>query len=209
MIEVAAEQRTREWELARIGIPTASRFDQIITPAQLKRSKSDTKYIAELLVERYTRMPSDSVVSDFMNRGTELEDRARRAYAFQHDCEVRQVGFVYKDEARNVGCSPDGLPPGGGLEIKCLSAVAHVQLLMGGLGNDYRLQLQGSLWITGLPWWDFIAYHDELPAYELRVEPDSKVFAAFDEYIPAFLARLETAREELGFPALEEVRVTE
>jgi hypothetical protein len=43
-----------------------------------------------------------------MEYGSGTEEEARNWYAFQHDVEVQQVGFITTDDGR-LGCSPDGL----------------------------------------------------------------------------------------------------
>ena len=129
---IDCEQGTPEWIKARLGIPTASEFHKIVGNAtgELSRSRdkkglSETarKYayrlVAETLLEReLDRVPGTPWA---MERGKRLEPLAREQYAFTHDVELRQVGFVTTDDGR-VGCSPDGLIVGarGGLEIKCL-----------------------------------------------------------------------------------------
>ena len=53
----------------------------------------------------------DSRRNDWTQRAQVLHHRtARKYYAFQRDHEPgKQVGFVYRDEARMCRCSPDGL----------------------------------------------------------------------------------------------------
>ena len=50
--------------------------------------------------------------SDWMERGKMLEPEAFAYYDIQTDSNPLKVGFIYRDEGRMVGCSPDGLVPG-------------------------------------------------------------------------------------------------
>ena len=46
---------------------------------------------------------------------------ARSIFEFKKGVEVKEVGFIYKDENKRAGISPDGLLVGvdEGLELKC------------------------------------------------------------------------------------------
>jgi hypothetical protein len=146
---VDVKQGSAEWVQARIGLPTASCFDQIVTPAKGERSKSMNKYLARLFAEWYLNAPMDDANSGFMERGTALESQAAGWYGLMHDVEVHKVGLCLRDDGK-AGASPDGLVGENGLvEIKCLGAQAHAEaLIAGGSQNDYRVQVQGQLYIT-------------------------------------------------------------
>jgi len=59
MITLELEQGTPEWFSARLGIPTASRYKDIVTPARGDKSKSYMTYLYELLAERMTGESAD------------------------------------------------------------------------------------------------------------------------------------------------------
>lgn len=199
-------QGTPEWRAVRLGLPTSSRFDSIVTPSKLEYSRSSAGYIAELVAEYMLGTPLDSGTSAWMERGTEMEAEARAWYSMDHDVDVREVGFITTDDGR-VGCSPDGLTDGGGLEIKCYSARHHMECL---LGQDITTggQVQGSLWITGLPYWDVIAYSPSLPPVVTRVWPDPDYQAALSKHMPTFLAELEAAKVTVALLGAKGRRVT-
>ena len=186
------------------------------------RSSQWDDYRNELVGEWFTGEPDAEWTG---NRATEhgqfLEPEAFKAFSFMTDLEPRKVGFVYKDESRMVGCSPDGLifSPArdgedwgitAGLELKCpFKAGNHVKyFLERGVPQKYMIQVQGCLWVTGLPAWYFQSYLPGQPELIVKVEPDPIYQAAFDEYIPAFVADVLEAREYLlsqGFkPFLED-----
>lgn len=215
---IDCEQYSLDWWMARRGVPTASDFDKIITPAKGELSKSLMPYACQLIADTYDRFYPrlEGAISGAMQRGTELEPDARRWYEFEQDCEVEQVGFCLTDDGR-FGCSPDALVNNrdGGAEIKCPLPHTHVQYLVdGGLPQKYKPQVHGSLVVTGCAWWDFVSYAPGLPTLIVRVEPDSytdKIRAAlelFHEQYQQTMADLdlqeppEVARDEIELPAM-------
>ncbi len=179
MIILDVPQGTPEWYAARCGIPTASDFSKILTSRGLP-STQVTDYIHTLVAEVLATIPLPSYTSAWMARGQETEQEALNFYAFtqsgtvQYWSKVQQVGLCYQNEERLWSCSPDALVgEDGGLELKCPSPHYHIKyLLEGKLPCAYKAQVQGSLWITGRDWWDFMSYHPGLPAFIIRVERD-------------------------------------
>lgn len=194
LITLDCEQGSEEWLAARLGIPTATGFENIVT-ATGKKSASYIKYMAELIEESILG-GGDTFKSDFMERGNKLEPQARAAYEFLTGNDVIQVGGVYLNEDREVMVSPDGLIPElkKGLEIKCPKMSTHIRyLLEGGVPAEYVIQVQANLWVTGYKTWDFISYcpeYQKQPFYLFTVERDEKLMAAFDKEIPAFIKTL-------------------
>ena len=162
------EQGSTAWWQVRIGVATASEFDKILTPAKLEPSRSVDGYINKLLGEWLRNKPDEGFESEWMKRGKEVEQEARDYYAFHTGAEVQQVGFCYIEDG-NYGCSPDGLVEDGGLEIKCPSPGIHVGYILDGrVPLDYRLQILGSLLVTGREYWDFISYHPDIEPLIIR-----------------------------------------
>ena len=121
------EQGSPEWAQARVGVVTASALGGIVTPARLQRAKSD--YMATLAAEWLMGQPlEDEWAGNFWTeRGQSMEPEARAWFALQTGETVADVGFVYRDEEREVGCSPDGMTVDGGLELKCPALKTHIQ----------------------------------------------------------------------------------
>jgi hypothetical protein len=193
-------QGSPEWEQARLGIPTASRFGDIITPKTLKLSKSSAVYRNQLLAEWLLGYPIEwTPQTAWMERGTALEPEARAFYAMEYDVEVQSVGFVLRDDER-VGGSPDGLVgDDGGLEIKCPAIQTQIAYLLNpdALVDAYRCQVQGNAYLTGRAWWDILSYHPELPHVRVRIERDEQFITALDACLAEFLADLDEARTVL------------
>lgn len=178
------EQGTDEWHKARRGVITGSRFKDIVTPAKGDLSSSSKKYMYELVAERMGAT-IENFSNEYMQRGTELEADARSAYEFIKDATVDEVGFCLEGI---IGVSPDGLiNDDGGLEIKCPKETTHISYLDdGGLPLIYKPQVQGSLWITGREWWDFMSYHPQLPPLIIRVYRDEDYIKNMEKVITKF-----------------------
>lgn len=212
------EQGSADWHACRLGIPTASRFSEVMAlggderglpqtvidsmvrsgcsaeqlAAAIKAAKSRSaggtrrKYLRELASEvvRGT-VEEDGYTNSHMERGKTQEDDARRLYAFMTDAEPARVGFI-RDGRK--GCSPDSLiGADGGLEIK--SALGHIQverLQRGTLPPEHKAQVQGSLWITGRTWWDFVSFSPGLPPLIVRVARDEAFIADLAKAVDAF-----------------------
>lgn len=162
-------------------------FNKLITQTG-KPSSSADGYINELIAERLTGKSEPFHVTEWMERGTALEPEAREAYEFITGNEVMETGFIL-DNSWQFGCSPDGLIlDKGGLEIKAPAPRTMVSYLRDpqvGV-KKYWQQIQGCMWITQRGWWDFFAYHPEMPHVLVRVERD-------DEYIDKLAAEVKAA----------------
>jgi hypothetical protein len=211
MITLDVEQGSRTWLDARLGLPTASQFHRLITAAKLQPSAQATGYRNQLLAEWLLGDNLDDDASQFMHRGTALEEGARDFYELRQELDVTRVGFVLRDD-RRAGCSPDGLVGTvGGLELKCPSPQVHVGYLLDGMGDAYRAQVQGCLYLCEREWWDWLSYHPTLPPVLVRCYRDEAFIKALSGILDAFCDHLDAMKEELkgrGFapavPTLEE-----
>lgn len=184
-------QRTEEWFADRCGKFTASRFVDVMA-----RSKKDGKplkacsdMIWQIVVERMTGQPSDSVDSYAMRWGREVESYAREAYEFETGLIVTESGFMQHPEYQFVGCSPDGLVGAdGGLEMKCpKDSAIHLQRYIDGIGDEFMPQVQGCMWVTGRKWWDWVSYDPRMPESHrlltIRVERDDSYIDKLKEAV--------------------------
>jgi hypothetical protein len=194
------EQGSAEWLQARCGRPTASRFSDIITAAKGDLSKTAKGYIRELIGQTFCPEWSYSFKSAEMQRGNDLEPEARRAFVDATGLSVAQVGFCIRDDGV-TGCSPDGLITDAageymaGLEIKCPSPKTHIgYVLDGGLPDDYKQQVHGSMAVTGLTEWHFWSYFPGMKPHHVQVHWDDyteKLATSLD----LFVADYKAARE--------------
>lgn len=192
MIVLDFEQNTPEWYAARLGIPTASNFDKIVT-ATGARSASRSKYMDELFDEIITGERADKFYGAAMKRGHKNEDESRKYYEFLRDCHVEQPGFCFKDELKRFGSSPDGLvSPDGGFETK--DAAPHVQekrLIEGWTGSEYHRQVMGNMMVTGREWWDLVSYCRGLSPVIIRFERDEHFISLLEKEVNLFCDELD------------------
>lgn len=192
------EQGTIQWQQARLGIPTASGFEKIITPTG-KASTQAEAYAEKLLAEHMLGYPVETFGGNgWTDRGKELEPDAVKFYELQKDAETVAVGFC-TDDARTMGASPDRLVGDDGLlEIKCPAPQTHMHyLLTGEIDKGYWPQVQGQLLVTGRKWVDWLSYHPELPPVIIRVERDEEYLKKMGELLTGFTENLEKKREIL------------
>jgi len=182
-------QGSDEWLKARLGVPTASRFKDIVTPTKADKSKSQDRYMYELLAELITGK-QETYTNEHIERGNELEPKARLAYEIATGNEVREVGIMLDN---GIGASPDGLIGSeGGLEIKCPKSTTVVKyLLENRLPLEYKPQVMGNLWISGRKWWDFVVYHPDFDIFILRVEREEEYIQKLAKEVMAFKQKLE------------------
>lgn len=182
-------QGSGQWHALRLGIPTASNFHRIITPAQLKRSSQARGYAFQLVAEKLLNESSQSLAdTEWMERGREMEPQAIQQYELTKDVDTYLVGFCTTDDGR-VGASPDRLIAGkaAGVEVKCPSPHVHLSYLIDGPGADYRMQKQGQIYVCEFDYTDFYSFHPALPPADLREDRDEKVIAALKDGLDWFL----------------------
>lgn len=173
------EQGSEQWLAVRKGRATASEFSKILT-AGGKLSKQSIAYMRKLARECVCDDPQEFQGNKFTDWGNDMEPEAREWFTQNVNENVREVGFCAADGGKPIGCSPDGLivdPKSGeyvaGLEIKCPQVDTHVGYVLDGeLPSAYKLQVHGSMAVTGLPRWWFISYFPGLNPLVLCVERD-------------------------------------
>lgn len=196
-------QGSDEWKKARLGVITASEFDQIITPSGSK-SASANKYMGKLIAEHLTNEQQDNYVSDDMAMGNELEPKARLFFDAIKGIKVDTVGMVYKDSDKTIACSPDGLlilsegnyidengieycQISEGLEIKCPKLANHISYVISDqMPKQYIPQVQGSIWTTGANGWWFMSYHPKYKPLIVFVERDNAYIEKMEKIILSF-----------------------
>jgi YqaJ-like viral recombinase domain len=184
------EQGSGDWYRARMGIPTASNFNKIVTPTG-KLSLSANEYIYSMIAELVLNEPQESLQGIYyMDRGRELEDDARRLYCFENEeLKVEQVGFITTDDGE-IGCSPDSLVGDDGLlEIKCPAPTTHVSYWFEKFDDIYKPQVQGQLMVTGRNWCDWFSYHPKMPSVPVRIFRDEKYIALLQDALGGFVKR--------------------
>ena len=190
------EQGSQEWLLARCGKVTASRVADIMAKTKSGYSASRGNYMAELVCERLTGVPTDTYKSAAMEWGTAQEPHARAAYEAVGGVLVEEVGFVPHPSIPDAGASPDGLVKDNGLiEIKCPYTATHIDTLLSGKVPDrYNTQMQWQMACTGRVWCDYVSYDPRMPEnmrlFLTRVFRDQSAILAMETEVLTFIHEL-------------------
>ena len=194
MIEIFEdiEQGTAAWRKLRAGLPTASEFHDVMAKQGPKGGlpKGRQKLLWRLAGEILTGEPEDTYHNADMGRGQEREPEARAWYAFDQDCEPKQVAFIRNG---NCGASPDSLIGDDGLlEIKDAKPSVQIERLIDGtLPSEHRAQCQGQLMVSGREWVDFLSHCRGLPPFLVRVKRDEQYISELREGVDRFVAELD------------------
>jgi len=186
-------QGSDEWLSARAGIPTASEFSNLVTPAWKARTGEMVEtYLSKKLAERWRGEPLPGWGGGSLEQGSLREEEAIPYFEVQSGLEVERVGFITTDDGR-WGCSPDGMLKGrNGLEVKCPEPHTQIRYLLAGvLPAAYATQVQGSMLVTQAQAWTFFSYCRGLPDLILTVNRDEKAIAALAEALTSFCERLD------------------
>lgn len=194
-LEQEYPQGSAAWHALRLGIPTASRCSDLVTPVKGDLSKSRFKYAYQLVAERVLREPLATDIGHlpWIIEGKEKEAEAAQMYAEITGAELVKVGFVAADHGR-WGCSPDRLITNtgrGAVEIKAPTEVVQIGYLLGGPGDDYRPQCQMQILVCDLEWVDFFAHNPRMPPVQMRYQPDGGYIKKIEDALSTFADELD------------------
>jgi len=206
-------------------LPDPAKYEELTKGALtvILKSISDEKPKDAWQIEMEDKAEKAMAYNIPVQRGNALEDEARRYYEQRTGTKVHQVGFITHDSG-GFGCSPDGLclykmfeevssnpcreEFSHGIEIKCPMPETHMRYLLDGkLPDDYLMQIEMSLAVTGLNRWDFLSYcpgEAQLLLTIYRTEDTDKLEAGLKRLvaekrkIKAKLGALWTAEKERG-----------
>lgn len=181
------EQNSPEWHRARMGIPTASCFSQILAKGEGKTRRS---YMLKIAGEILTGEPDQSFAgNEHTERGHAMEPEARDLYQFQTGAELRRVGFIRNGRA---GCSPDSLVGDtGGVEIKTKLPHLLIELMLKNeFPPEHKAQVQGTLWLSQREWWDLPVYYRGMPLFVKKATRD-------EPYIQRIATEVDRFNDEL------------
>lgn len=196
-------QRSTDWFAARAGKATASSIYKIMAKTKTGYGADRANYMAQLVTERLTGLPSDSFSNAAMQWGVDMEPMAREAYAARIGEAPVEIGFIDHPVIAMTGASPDGLCGFDGLvEIKCPNSATHIATLRGAsIDRKYMLQMQWQMACTEREWCDFVSYDPRLPeAMQLhiqRVERDDAMLSEIEDEVAEFLAEVAAAVADL------------
>lgn len=198
---ISAPQGSTAWLQTRLGVITASEVSKAV--AKLGSETRNT-YMCQLVAEVASGMVEE-INSKYVEWGKMNEDAARSSYEFANDCEIEQVGFIFKDDSFREGASIDGLIKGQKklVEIKCpYNSTNYIKFLVEDkIKPEYQWQYQYQMRVTGAEIADFVQYDPRMavkPFKALTVERDEKTQAAFNELIPALISDMDAMLEMIG-----------
>lgn len=191
-----------EWLKLRIGIPTASQFEKILSPTG-EVSKQWEAYAHKILAEEMLGCQIEGYKSQAMQDGNDREAESIAFYEFQKDVTCTHIGFI-TDDARTMGCSPDALVGDDGmLETKNPEAPTHIGYLLEGhtlkenVAKKYYPQIQGALLISGRKWIDIQTDFPGLPRQITRIGRDETYIKKLADALCAFNNKLAAKRAKL------------
>jgi len=198
MILYNIDQHSEAWHEARCGRITGTRFKNLMSK---ESTASYTDLITNIACEIITRRAEDTYINATMEAGLETEPEARKEYETVFGVEIKQVGFIIPDEDNKyhnwIGISPDGLTSDNGLiEIKCPLMKTHFEYIEENrLPPEYRYQVQGQLFVTGLDYCDFISYVEGMKLFVIRVYPDKELFTEFEQRLDKAIIQIQNKIE--------------
>ena len=197
------EQRTDEWFEARLGKVTASRIYDVLSKTKSGYSATRKNYMAQLICERLTGNREESFKTAAMQRGNDIEPKARARYMLETGELVEETGFINHPTINMSGASPDGLVGEDGLiEIKCPNTATHLEFLRTKTPKpEYLLQMLWQMACTGRKWCDFVSYDDRIPEHlsfqMVRIDRDDERIKEIEEEVQKFLHELDEQIAEL------------
>jgi hypothetical protein len=166
------EQGTQAWIDAKLGKVSASNLHKVLAkPKGRGQTESTTRrnYMSQLAIERVTGKSAEPKIQTWhMDRGIQLEPKARAEYEIRVSDMVLTAGFIEHVRIPNAGCSPDALVGDVGLaQFKCPILAIHYDYIkaakIGKVPTDYYPQVQFEMACTGREWNDFVSYNEQYP----------------------------------------------
>jgi len=191
MYEVKCKQQEDQWYAEKLGKPSSSRFDEILT-ASGTISKQRQGYMYELAAQTVSGQYTPRYITSAMEEGISREAESRSLYEIINGVEVVQTGVIYPNKEKRYLCSPDGIIAGAyGLELKNVLPKTQVKYLLSGeLPTEHVLQVQGSLLVTGFDRWDWMSYSPGLPVLLLTITPNRELISKLEAALQDFAIEL-------------------
>ena len=161
--------------------------------------------MAELVGQIVTGLLPDEMGFKQCEWGNEYEDAARAFFELETGLDVTVPAFIYKDESKRCGVSPDGLITGKkiGLELKCpFTTKVFVEFATcDKIKKEYVEQCQYSMWVTGCEAWYFANYDPRIKTKNLHyvlIERDQVYMDKYDKAFIAFTKDMDVMLDKMG-----------
>lgn len=162
-------------------------------------------YMSELVAQVCTGLIPEEMSFKQCEWGKDNEDNARAYFEFETGLKVDEVAFIYRDDIKRFGVSPDGLINGKkiGLELKCpFTTKVFVEFATcDKIKKEYIDQCQYSMWVTGYDAWYFANYDPRLKNKKLHyvlIERDQKFMDKYDKAETAFIKDMDSMLDKMG-----------
>ena len=188
------EQQSEAWHQIRCGKVTGTRFKALVAGESTATYKD---LVTNIACEIITGKAEETYSNAIMEHGLEMEPIARTEYERLFDTEVKTAGFISPDEDHKyhdwIGISPDGLIPDEGiLEIKCPLMRTHLEYIeTNRLPSEYRYQVQGQLFVTGLKYCHFMSFVEGMKPFIIPVYPDLELFKEFENRLDVLIIHVQ------------------
>jgi putative phage-type endonuclease len=198
MIIYDIEQQSEAWYEAKCGRVTGTRFKALVAGEATQTYKD---LVTNIACEIITGKMEETYSNANMEKGLETEPEARDEYQDICGIGVKEIGFIIPNEDTKyhewIGISPDGLTEDGGMiEIKCPLARTHFEYIEAKrLPSEYRYQVQGQLFVTGLKYCDFVSYVEGMKSFIIRVYPDQELFKEFEKRLDILILQVKQKLE--------------
>jgi hypothetical protein len=207
------DQKSVHWWNIRRGIPTASSFDSIITPAKGEYAETAAGTYMDKLIAGVLNPQPKFQGSEDTDRGNLLETPALRWLAFEHGVKTEKVGFVLSDD-ETYGCSPDAFVLGSTVPVEVKAPDIHTFIgwkreikRTGQMPRCHKAQVHGQMFICESDHAYFVAYaeHPSIDRLMMRVERD-EFTEKIGPYLKRFIEDLRELEADVLGPNLEEYR---
>lgn len=163
------EQGSLEWLTLRLGKVTGTRLKKLM-------AKDNLGLVDELIAEMVSEQVEEIVPSQSMQRGSDLEPIARKAYEDFTGHKVEQFGFLQSDKYEWFGISPDGLISEKGkflkgVEIKCPDTDTHVRYIrQDSLPAEHKYQVYSYFLVNEDQLeHDFVSFDNRFPIKPIHI----------------------------------------
>lgn len=211
------QQGSVDWYRLRLGIPTASEFDKVITPKQMKISDSRRPYQCRLIAERLLNWQAESLDKiKHIEDGKMNEPFAVAQLEEIYEIETQRVGFIRTNDLRFgaspdrvTDVSPDRMHVDTVIECKAPSIPKQFEYLLLGADDAYRCQVQGQLLVSEADKAIFYSYNPRTPACRRETGRDEifigKLSAALEQFSDELEEMTERARRLGAFQAFADL----
>lgn len=195
------EQRSDAWFEARLGRITGTHFQTLVSKDSTIGYKGLVNRIAAEIITESVDPLEKNYTNDVMENGIETEDEAANEFEYQVAGGMPitiPVGFIIPDQDHEfkdwIGISPDRMIVNvsgvvvDGLEIKCPLAKTQISYISAGiLPHEYKHQVQGAMYVTGLKRWYFMSYYPNMKPFIIEVKRDAEFMALYDNALKIFV----------------------